>query len=343
MVSDRADAALVALLIPAMHARLNICVRGTVSAELLHEIRHGVQKILVSVVPSLKTVQITCDNCEPCLGAAGGILTGFSAGVDSYSTIADYHLSSELPDSLKISHLGLFNIWSPQEGDKGRPFEKHLRRVGPIAEQLGLPLIAVDTNVSWFYREIEYSESHTLRNAAVGFLLQKGVGRFLYSSAYALPVVQVAPGHNIAIADSILLPLLSTPQLTLNSVGGEYTRVEKTMQVSQLPIARRSLFVCSGPWSMGKNCSVCGKCLRTQLTLEIGGVLSLFDSVFHPDLYESRRASYITRVLGEIDDPFMQEIRQFALEKGYTFPFYARLTKWPWRAARYMQSLLRGR
>lgn len=339
MVSDRADAAVVGLLLVAMRSGLDVVVDGPVSAELLISLRRGVQDVLVEVRPNLTTVTVTANDTLPSGNSAAGVMTGFSAGVDSFATVADYHLASDLPESMRLTHLLLTNIWTSSERN---PLDHHLARVAPIAQRLGLPLVVVDSNLSSFFDGTEFGESHTLRNAATAFLLQEGIGRFYYSSGYPYGLVRVAPASDIAVVDLIVLSLLSTPTVMLESVGSEHTRVEKTRLVAQVPEAHDSLFVCTADWQGGqRNCSRCGKCLRTQTTLEIGGVLPLFDAAFDRRVYRVKRRNYLTRVLAETDDHLKSEIRHFADAEGFEFPRSARLGKWPWRAARRVQSLLR--
>lgn len=149
-------------------------------------------------------------------------------------------------------------------------------------------------------------------------MLQGGVGKYLYASTYPYESVFIGETYDTAYSDPISLPLLSTEALEAISVGSQYTRVAKTVQVASLPLAQDTLDVCVGGKSAG-NCSRCWKCLRTLVTLEIAGALRDFDGTFDLDRYAAARSRYLGTVATS-DDPLLREIVVFAREKRYRFP-----------------------
>jgi len=261
-VSARADAALLALLVPAMRDGLDIEVEGVVSSELLHNLAHGVQQVLRIVMPFLSEIAITATQREPSRAAAAGVGTGFSAGIDSYTTLRDHHFSAETPAAYRVTHLLFNNVGSHGPGDQGhRLFQQRLSHVLQPAERMGLPLISVDSNLDDFYGSLDFLQTHTLRNASVAFLLQDLLGTFLYSSGVEFHRVSVHESTRISVLDPVLLPMLTTPAIALRSVGSEYRRVQKVVLISELPETWHSLDVCAVPTEAGTNCSVCFKCL----------------------------------------------------------------------------------
>ncbi len=321
-MSPRADAALVALLIPAMVAGEELQVEGPVSDELVFRLRHGYQHGLQAVIPALRSIEVVARQQVPAEPRATGVATGFSAGVDSFTVLADHFYEPEVPPALRITHLLFNRVGSHDDaGDAERAlFLDRFNRASRVADKIGLPFIPVDTNVMDAYRGtgLDYQQTHTPRNASVAFLLQRGVGRWLYASALQMRHIKVAKFFDITVIDPIVLPLLSTSSLLLESHGGQYTRFDKTMRISELPDTYSSLDVCvSG--TFGPNCSKCFKCLRTIATLEIGGVLDRYVDVFDLDVYQRHRDTYLA--LAPLSrDPVIKELVAEARRRGFTLP-----------------------
>ena len=274
LVSSRSDAALVALLIPAMARGEDIEIGGTLSERLYYNLSRPYQRVLQEVMPSLQRVNIHPSHLQPASEPALGVATGFSAGIDSFCAVADHH-SQSTPTGFRLTHLLYNNVGSHGAG-AGRLFRMRFCQTKEVAERLGLPLVAVDSNVGEFYDKFSFAQTHTPRNSSVAILLQNGLGRFFYASAYSYRSVFVGPTKAIAFSDPVALPLLSTGKIDLLSVGSEHTRVEKTLRTAEVATSHQSLDVCVREDQTG-NCSNCWKCRRTLLTLEIGGV---FGAIF---------------------------------------------------------------
>ena len=60
--------------------------------------------------------------------------------------------------------------------------------------------------------------------------------------------------------------------------------------------------------------------MRTQLTLELLGKLDKYDQVFDHEVYRKHRPDYLAQLASFKSDDFLQELRQLAKEKGYTYP-----------------------
>jgi hypothetical protein len=129
----------------------------------------------------------------------------------------------------------------------------------------------VNSNVDAFYgKGLGNQQTHTLRNASVALLLQGGIGRYLYASSYNFKNVFVGATYSMAYSDTIALPLLSTEVLDAISVGSEYTRIEKTLRVAEIPDSYGTLDVCVSPKKAG-NCSTAGNaCGRSSLLTSPG-------------------------------------------------------------------------
>jgi len=113
------------------------------------------------------------------------------------------------------------------------------------------------------------------------------------------------------------------------SIGGEYTRVEKTKIVANIPESYNSLDVCLSARADGSNCSRCFKCMRTQLTLDIADCKQLYDGVFDSVRYKKNKDRYIGEIIANTRfhlkadktvDPLIIEIDNFSKETNYKYP-----------------------
>ena len=324
LITDSCDAPLVALLIPAMACGEDIHVAGKLSERLLHALSRPYQRLVQHVIPSLRQVKIHPAEIQSVLHVPSAVATGFSAGIDSFCVLAD-HYYSEAPAGFKVTHLLFNNVGSHGSGARGEQlFRARYARTAAVAAQVGLPLVRVNSNVDDYYgKTLEFQRTHTPRNASVALLLQRGVGRYLYASTFDYTHVFVGPTYDMAYCDAIGLPLLSTELLEALSVGGEYTRVEKTLRVAGVTISHNVLDVCTNSDRAG-NCSECWKCMRTLLTLEIAKLLQNYSASFDLDTYARRRNKYIREVLVS-DEPLLREIVHFAKQRDFSFPLSARL------------------
>src|SRR4028118_737543 len=164
LVSDRSDAPLVALLIRAMACGEDIHLDGTISERLYYNLSRSYQHVLRAVIPSLRLINIYPDNVQPATQRASGVATGFSGGIDSFSVLADHHYT-DVPTGFRLTHLLYNNVGSHEKGGS-RLFRERYEHIRPTAERIGLPFIAVDTNVSAFYSGFKFQQTHTPRNAS---------------------------------------------------------------------------------------------------------------------------------------------------------------------------------
>lgn len=323
MVSGRADAALVALLLPAMRTGRDLHLLGPVTDELLQSVKGPVQDWVRSILPMYSRVTVTADHVVPPGVRQTGVGTGFSAGVDSFSVVGDYLLADGVPASLRVTHL-LFNDVGSHAGG---PALAAARLAGVRELTLGWDVEIVDprSNIDEHFRDIgsntAFMNTHTVRNAAVAHLLAGGLGRWYYASAFAFRDLHGRPSQSTANSDVMSLPMLSTSALQLSSIGSERTRVEKTLQVAALDSARAGLDVCidSDP-KRTRNCSACWKCMQTMLTLDFAGILDNFvPDRFDRDTYRAHRDDYLVTALTS-DHPHDREIVELADQTNFRWP-----------------------
>lgn len=321
-VSDSSDAALVGLLIPAMAEGNPLHLEGSVSPVLLYNLGWPLQSLLKMLYPKLKVIPVTAEKAaDPEVRHKRGVATGFSGGVDSFALLGDYHFG-EAPDALRVTHLLFNNVGAHGGGRAGeRLFRIRLERVRKIANLLELPLVDVNSNLDQFYGEGEFPLNHTLRNASVASLLQRGINRFLYASGYKFADIKIRTHDAIAYVEVAVLPLLSTPSLTMVSSGGEYSRVEKTLKVAEIPLSHKHLEVCVNAGHNGEppNCGGCCKCVRTLFTLELAGLIDRYAEAFDLQAYERGKKQFQKELLTSFDT-YMLEIKELAQSRNYRFP-----------------------
>lgn len=324
MLTDRADPAVVALIMPALEAGASVSVEGVVTDELAFNY-DSVQSLYSATgggVPSGLRVKLR----EPARVHGPWVATGFSAGIDSFHSLAEHYFSESVPNALRVTHLLFNNVGSHGWDERaGRLGEERLNSLRKVVDPIGLPLIDVQSNVDEFYTgSLWYYQTHTARNASVAHLLSSGLRTWLYASAYDyrhIGVFRNAP--SAGFVDPIVLPLLSTSVLDLRDSGTRLRRVDKTSIVAEMPLAWDSLDVCSDLAAVGgEQCSECMKCRRTLMALDILGHLDRFESRFDLERWWTARDDYILQVLAARAgaDPFLLELRELMRERGFRIP-----------------------
>jgi hypothetical protein len=329
MVDDSCDAALVALLIPAMMAREDITIKGAVSAKLFNSINNGLMDLLLLIMPFLHRVDIYVTELQTNEYKASGVATGYSGGVDSYSLIFDYFEKTN-NESYNITHLLFNNVGSHGAGSAANLlFEKRFDKLECSAKKLNLPFIKINSNMDDFYsKKINFQQTHTFRNASIGLLLQKEISTLLYASTFSFSELAVKETYDISYADLIILPLISTSNIEILSQGGQYSRLEKTLNITGMSQTFESLDVCVSINNLSSfiNCGKCWKCLRTLFTLELSNELHKYTKAFDIEAYELSKRRYLYTLIAS-NDPLLLEIVDFADGKDYKYPLIIRFLK----------------
>jgi hypothetical protein len=322
---ERSDAFVLALLPLAMLLKENIIVEGGMSALLRYNLTAYFINIFRKQVPRLSPVEIFAQDLNSKLSKvkANNVVTGFSAGVDSFCVFLD-HNSGRVPENFKVTHFLFNNVGSHNDKTK-KVFESRYEKLAQVANEIGVPILKLDSNLSEILDPyFTFQETHTIRNASAALSFQNSVSRFYYASGCKVEDCYVGFSSDMAYSDPIILNLFSTEQIQCISSGSQYSRVDKTRIIADFSFAQQYLDVCVEPIKQGEkiNCSSCFKCLRTMLTLEILGKLNKFNKVFNIEVYNKKRTSYIKNILIS-DDPFATEIKGLAKKENFEFPIVA--------------------
>jgi hypothetical protein len=305
----------------------DLIVNGSMSTKLFYNLSHSVIPVLRQFLPSSYIIAIRPATMrrsfEKC---SEGVLAGFSGGIDSFCNYYD-HSGDRAPKEHHITHFVYNNVGSHGQISSVRDYAVFVKRFAVLkkfAHREGKPFIMVNSNLDDII-SMNFQMTHTIRNVAVALLLQNRMSRFLYASSYPFQKIRVKPHHDISLLDPVLLPLLGTEGLECAASGGQYTRVAKTACVALMEASMQFLDICIQPESANRrNCSLCWKCLRTQLTLAVLGKLDQYDRIFDISVYRRFEKLYLIEVL-KSHDPFLQEIADLIRIKSFSVPRSVRL------------------
>ena len=264
----------------------------------------------------------------------GGVM-GFSSGVDSWFSLKENFFECDFP-SKRVTYLLVNDVGANTLDPKKRQV---LSRAQDVASDLGLRLGHVSSNMAHFLG-MGFQKTHTARNASVAHLFAPVTDTFYYSSTDTYLDAGVFPTYDMAYADSILLPLLSSDAMHLRSSGSCFTRGAKTEGILNIPRIGEHLDVCvnHGHQSSKINCGRCWKCMRTELTLEAFGALAQFEPVFDLNAYRKYRQRYI-RTISLSAKPTEREAFDLARKAGLVGPRFLYLPQEAaTRAARWLKN-----
>lgn len=331
--TETLDGFLVGLLLLAMKRGEDIEIEGMISERLYYNITNYYQHLISGFLPEFQVVGIKPQGLTgaPLPNHKGGVVAGFSAGIDSLCTVFE-HLYWNPPPSYSLTHLLFNNVGAHIEGNPEayqEICESHYRMAHMCAKELGLELVRVDSNLANIL-QMSFVNSHTTRNISCALILQRLFGKFLYSSgkpyrdfAYA-PIKTGVLGH----VDPAANHLLSTETMESIATGLRWTRVEKTDLITQHDIATRFLNVCVRQEKDGRNCSLCWKCCQTLLTLELLGKMEKFNQVFDIIRFRRIRYIYLCSVFARRHDEYIRDIFEYARKNHFPWPWGCRPIGW---------------
>ena len=333
MLSERADAAALALILPAMAAAADLIIEGEVSARLLYHLQGPLQELTRLRLPGVARIAVEATHATSTRPPAAGVGLGFSAGVDSWHALWR-HTRPDTPAGMAINHLTFHDVGAHDRVET--LFEERCARSARIAKFAGLPLTVVRSNLDDFYAShpaIGFAYSDAIRNVAAAHVLAGGLGRFYYASSTAYPVTATDKPLS-GRSDLVAIPMFASDRLDPLPVDGDVPRTAKMERLSEVPATFDTLDVCVNASWVGRdtiNCGVCTKCLRAIATLEILGRLMPYASLFDLDAYARRRTTYWARVLRSTSTG-EREVVRLARERRFRIPtaaFAWSALRWP--------------
>lgn len=328
LCSERIDGFLVALLPFAMIANLNIFSDGYISERLLYQLKTILLPSLVANIADFHSIDIKAKFDGKVLDCKNAVGTGLTCGIDSFYTVLKH--VDECLEGFRLTNLTYFNImnsaiWQGRE-DSSREFSNaRIDYVKPAADELGLKLVTVDSNLDGIYRGFNYLATFTFRFFGTILALQKLFGKYYWSSGHTFSQFKLTI-DDIAYFDLLSVQCLSNENTTFYSVGSEITRIEKTEYISDFAITYKFLNVC---WSYLYNCGKCDKCRRTMLGLYALGKLNYYREVFDVGYFYQNKDEYLGHMLfmwiTEKDHGYYSEIRRYLRQRYIKIPARAKM------------------
>lgn len=320
-----ANWAVIAMLYPAMAAGEDLDVNAPVSSFLLYKLNNDIQALLIAFQPSLSKIRVTAKVFnESKDGNHKLVATGFSAGVDTFTTLALYYSGEHIPIDKRISSLTVFNVGAMGSGNNAEDiYQQYSKRVRSFSENNQLDWQTVTSNLDTFYVRLisKFQMTHVVRNVAAAYIFEDLYSCYYYSSSY--PYVDINKGNDdMSFIEPILLPLLESEELRFYSSGAGLSRLDKTEIISDYEPATQLLDVCVGNVKVriiNGNCSKCWKCSRTIVILDILGKIDDFSKVFDIEYYNSNRRNIVLKIFENAikGNPIDRDLIRLMKEKNF--------------------------
>ena len=349
LVTERADAFLVAALPMIARRGGRVRVEAPVSGMLLHNLRNLLSPCMPLLDSGFSELHIEAEAEETMMHPHGQhhVGTGCSCGVDS---IASYLMNSRhnnTPEEICVDTLAFFDGGQHDDLDHDLPLEmkkerhdtmypRRLKLAQDFAGEVGLPLLEIRSSLSYFHDGWKHINLHTFRDAACVLAIQKYFSAYHFASAVHVENFKFSMSAP-AMSEEYLLRCMSTESTRLYSSLAASTRYDRTKILSDFGPAQKLLNVCIHG---APNCGKCFKCVRTMLQLDQMGKLDAFEGVFDTSCYRSTKAKEKGVIEWEImnDSSYMNEFLHYAAQPGvnphavYNYESLAHLLKYaPYR------------
>lgn len=328
LTTDVYDAFLVEAVYMAMYYGEDIVIDGPVSKRLYKNLTEYMMPFIKSLKTDFKLVNVKVKGYKEAEKNGLNIVgTGFSGGVDSFSTII-CRFENEQDPEYKINSLFFFNLGQyPGKTAEDRYInaKEHYINSKAFADEVGLPFIFLDSNMFDYYLpEWEYDAGTLCRISAI-LALQRAITKYYIAGSYHYIQQNTSQAKHLDdIGDSFIYYVVSSANTEIILDGGQFYRSDKIVQLSDYSPAHRHLNVCVNPnldLSKEKNCSVCHKCMRTLIDIDSIGKLENFKDIFDLDKYKSVLWKTKCRiVLYKEKESFTMGNYKFAVAHGQKFP-----------------------
>ena len=331
LTDDVYDAFLVAAIYPAMYYNEPIEISGLVLKKIYHNVVNYVMAIVKDFAPSLHKVPIIVEGFKNASkNKKLHIGTGFSGGVDSFSTLQDRFFDTDDLD-YKIDTLFFFHVGQYGDVKNPRTWERANNRfeiTRSFANTIGTRAIMMNTNLFDFYLPDWEYKAGVLNRITSVLAFQKSLKRYYISNTYTYgEMIDLARDRVFLeeFADPYIMPLLSPENLEIVCDGAQYKRSEKTQRIVNNKLAQTHLNVCvnsSNEHVSATNCGICTKCLRTMMALDSIDQLDQFRTVFDIRQWKKHAWEYkCLQVYKYNTDGFARDNVDFANKHGKSLPF----------------------
>ena len=329
---ERSDAFVVAMLWYAMITGSDIESEAPMSEKMVFHITRYLIPALCTDEKGYRRIKIIGPTTNQPYKNIGGVGTGMSCGVDSFYTLHEY-TREDTPAKYRLTHLAYFNmgaIFYPNRTERKnytlKEFydttdcmsEEKRENARQVAEQAGMPLVYVKSNLDSDYYRGAYGHTGVYRNCAMALSLQ-GLFSVYYNSSGGWPgYFDLTLTEGSQHYEALLCTCLSTESLSF-MLSDYATRAEKTITIADDKLAQKHLDVCFN----FNNCGKCSKCIRTLVTLDLIGKVDQFGEIFDIEDFKKHRDEAYFKILKTKDGDtkednavFAKDLYRMALEKG---------------------------
>ena len=321
LCEERSDAFVVAMLWYAMITGSDIESVAPMSEKMVFHITRFLIPALCTDENGYRRISIKGPTTFQPYKNIGGVGTGMSCGVDSFYTMHEYTMD-DTPKKYRLTHLTYFNmgaIFHPNRSEKkeytlkefyettDRMSEEKRENARQVAEECGMPLVYVKSNLDSDYYRGAYGHTGVYRNCAMALSLQ-GLFSVYYNSSGGWPgYFDLTLTEGSQHYESLLCTCFSTESLSF--ILSDYaTRAEKTIAIADDKLAQKYLDVCFCFNSCGK----CSKCIRTLVTLDIIGKVEQFGKIFDIEDFKKHKAEAYFEILKTKDGDAKEDNAVFA-------------------------------
>ena len=318
LTTEKADSFVVNLLMYAMEKGYDIESEQDISENMYYGITEFLIPAISRHIKKYKKIQIVASLSNTVLQCEEAVGASISCGVDSFYTVL--RNLDRVESDFNITHLNFYNAGSNGNygGDEARKkYRDRISLVSQVADQLGLPMICVDTNANEYIMQ-RHCGTETTRTLAIPLALQKLYAKYYFSSGYPYEMFRFV-AEDSAHYDLLSTQCLSTENLCFYSSGAEATRLEKLRYISKYKVVNDHINVCIDTIH---NCGKCEKCKRTIMGLYALNKLDLFSETFDVAYINKHILRYLITTVGYRHKHDWDEIYD-ELKHEHRIPFIA--------------------
>ncbi|NSW54230.1 MAG: hypothetical protein HPY85_17140 [Anaerolineae bacterium] len=274
-LAPRADAFLVALLLPAMLLGEGLTVEGEVSPRLLRGV-DDFQHLFSAWRPGvLQRVPISAPRRSVPQAASHGrsAAATFSGGLDSFYSIWRHQPPQCSAPERQVRHALVMTGIPGIRVHQAEAVSGWIDSQRALLAGLGVQLLRIDSNWEQFQpRGLENQMSYAMPLIAAAHALAPLLHTFYLPGA--LNYDNLHPDGSTPYSD----PLLNSEILEIYPHGSAVGRMDKLRAMQDWPPLHGNLLVCfdSTRPDFAANCGVCSKCLRTRMMIEMLGKTGTF-------------------------------------------------------------------
>ena len=323
--TERADPFLLAMLGTAMRRGLDIRCEAPVSQRLIHQLQSYYIPTLVGVgrATPIAIHAPLATQAERCAGANG---TGFTGGVDSLYTIMA-HTADAVPPECRLTHVTVMNVGAFKGKNFRDQFSRACQYAQRFASEQNLELVCIDTN---FNDVLQTTQSVNGLHSFAAELPYRIFGAAhalsgLFSKYYLSSEVpfrqftlhKQTQEEDISYFDLFSAMACSTDTLTCYCTGGEASRLEKLVALSDWEPSYRWLHACFTPEG---SCGVCRKCIMAQTVFYCLGKLDRYSQIYRVDKFLQNKDRFLAQSLVRAGHPYEEGMEAFVRSRVEVTP-----------------------